>query len=162
MSFLGLEGSQQGAEILGVDFAQTADGDLALSHGGLLFTSGEPVALNDIGERVRACRGTEFYDRLFGETLLNWIEAPDTHLNRLQMLIQLETCVEADPRVKAGSAAAEVVAWVEEPRQLELKVSWLWIDWPGHGGNLVLTMNEAGIAAVSSAYRPTSAAGERA
>jgi|GEM_PF-6573537 len=152
-----LEAHLEGADLLGTDLAQTPEGDLALDQGGLKYAYGQVVALSDIAERIRTLVETEFYDRLFGLDLDNFLEAPDTPMNRLELLTQLELAVRKDPRVKKKSVKAEVVSWNDQPRELTIRISWYWIDltW---SGNLVVTLSESGgVEVLVKDYRPTKA-----
>ena len=148
--------SQAQAEVLGIDLARAEDGDLALVHGGLAYQAGEAVAVADITERIRTERGTEFYDAGFGETIDNWVEDEDTEINRLQMLAQLQTAIQADPRVVDRSATAKITNWTNLPRYLRIAAGWTWITGE-KAANLVLVSDDDGTRIISS-YNPTSAA----
>ena len=144
---------QRSAEVLGTDLARAENGDLAMVHGGLAVQSGEAVAVLDIAERIATERGTEFYDRAFGEILDNWVEDEDTESNRLQLLMELRLAIQADPRVVNRSAQAKVEEWSEEPRLLRVRAGWIWITGEVVS-NLVIEADGDGTKVIQS-FNPT-------
>lgn len=155
-----LNASTRGGFILGEDIARDLDGDIDLQSGIMRTTTGEVVAMHDIGERIKTALGTEFYDNLFGCNVEDMIEAPDTPENRLQILVELQAAIQADPRVYPKSARAEIRYWTDNPRIIRVKCYWLWrIDQVE--ANLVVSLTETdGLQVVIESYRPTTAAQE--
>ena len=147
------QGIQAGSKYLGIDIERTADGDPKLTFGDFTIARGEPVAISDIIERIRTLITTEFYDRYFGETIEDYVEAPDTWAHRLELQIHLERAVEADPRVKPETAIATITTWKQNPRHIKVDLSWIWVGLNATG-NLVVDLTKKGGGAVITAFAP--------
>lgn len=86
------------------DFATTPTGDLQL-------VTGLACVAQDLKHRLMSPADALFLHPGWGADLVRFVQAANDPLNRLDLEQAVREALEADSRVEAGSAAAEVVSW---------------------------------------------------
>ncbi len=106
--------------LYGQDIQVDSDLDAALSASGeMIVTTSERAALQDIKARIETPVGGLFYDAGFGSNLIVNLYDENTETVRQQIVLEVESVIEQDPRVVIGSVAASVKSWDEKTLTIE-------------------------------------------
>lgn len=96
---------------LGTDMALVGGDLAALASGDAAVVSGAQCLAQDLTLRLTTPRGDLWSHPDFGVTVLRFLQAEDTPVNRLDMAMEIERAVLSDPRVAPGSVKVEVLDW---------------------------------------------------
>lgn len=123
-------------DLFGQDIKLDANGQAAVAaNGELLLTEGVETGVQDVRLRLGASSDGLFYDAEFVSRLCQWVKDENTQANRIGFEMEAERCIQADPRVVAGSAQCAVLSWNE--LGLTARVQWEFVG-EDHPFNLIV------------------------
>ncbi len=98
-------------EALGTDI-RIEDGDFVTNPtGDIQLVTGKACVAQDIKHKLMSSADALFLHPGWGADLVRFIHAANDPLNRLDLQQAVQEALERDPRVEAGTAAAEVLSW---------------------------------------------------
>lgn len=101
-------------EHLGTDILLLAGDVVTLPSGDVATVAGVDCLVQDLVIRLSTPLGDLWSHPDFGVTILRFLQAEDTPLNRLDLEMEIEQAVSEDPRVTPGTVKAEVRSWTRD------------------------------------------------
>ncbi|MBW2599331.1 MAG: baseplate assembly protein [Deltaproteobacteria bacterium] len=99
-------------EIYGQDILLDGNMQASLAATGEAVTSdGIQTVLQDIKLRLFTPLGSLFYDKEFGSRIIEFVKDENTMGNRLALIAEIKSCINAEPRVVPGKTQCKVESW---------------------------------------------------
>ncbi|MCP4162603.1 MAG: GPW/gp25 family protein [Deltaproteobacteria bacterium] len=111
---------------------------VSAANGEVVLTEGSETGVQDIRLRFKTPKGSLFYDPDYGSELFKYYYAENTKGNRLGIVSEIRSCLNADPMVKHNSVKAAVKSWDE--KGVVVDFSWVFIGEDSEH-NKVLSIN---------------------